>query len=110
MSTPTDDPAPALADVVPSDPAEPRTGAAVRSRRRTVAQALGLVWRALLIAAAVAMPIGGVLIAVGQKPLSDALVTGAFALGILAVPFGLLWLALDRPEPLSDPQLQEPQT
>ncbi len=82
----------------------------VRSRRRTIAKVLGFLWRALLIAAAVAMPIGGVLIAVGQKPLSDALVTGAFAIGILAVPLGLLWLALDRPEHSSDHQLQEPQT
>ncbi len=96
MSTPSHDSSPA--------PVEP-----ARTLRRTVAKVLGVAWRGLLIAAAVAMPIGGVLIAVGQKPLSDALVTGAFALGVLAVPLGLLWLALDRPEPPSDPQLQEPQ-
>lgn len=43
-------------------------------------------WRVLLIIAGAAMPVGGVLMALGKKDLSDTVVTVAFGIGILAVP------------------------
>jgi hypothetical protein len=110
MSRSEPPPAPEPTAAVGSEQDSAGSGRRGHSRRRSLASLLGIAWRTLLIAAAAAMPIGGVLIAIGQKPLSDALVTGAFAMGILAVPLGLLWLALDRPEPPMDHNVQEPQT
>ncbi|MCB0915135.1 MAG: hypothetical protein KDC23_05450 [Actinobacteria bacterium] len=61
----------------------------------------GFAWRLLLIVAAAAMATGGVLMAVGSKPLSDTVVTAGFALGILAVPCWFATVVLARIDALA---------
>lgn len=60
---------------------------------------LEVAWRGLLLVAGIAMPIGGVLMALGNKELSDTVVTAGFAIGILAVPSWLATRVLARIRP-----------
>lgn len=57
------------------------------------AHARSWAWRLPLIVAVIAMLMAAVLVALGQRALSDLVVTIGFAVGMLSVP---IWLFTDR--------------
>lgn len=71
--------------------------AASETRERSrISVGIGLVWKVMLVCAAICMPVAGVLIALDQKTMSDLIATAGFTLGVLAVPVGLLSLRGER--------------
>ena len=50
----------------------------------------GVLWRVPLVIAVVAMLVAAVEAALNYKPVADVIVTGGFAIGVLAVPLWLL--------------------
>lgn len=69
-----------------------------------------VLWRALLLIAGLSMPIGGILLALGLDDTSEALVTAAYFIGILAVPTWLATRVLARIRPPGKVRLRRRRT